>query len=482
MGHRPPPPRQTTTPEQTERIQQQKRSRLRELQALDCLRNVPSDELEHLVNLCSFRAFVAGDTIINEHRSSEFFYLVFQGSVCLRMHDRENKEVLLGVLSRGDCCGEESLFSDLFRHVGAYADTHCYMLQLPLAELRSLLDKSPHLHEELRRIHMRRLVEGTLAHGTLFNQILPMERLSLAALLEPVHYPRDTIIMRCGDEGTAFYIIETGQAVVEQGDRPLAILDEGDFFGEIALFCQQQHSATVRTITPADVLMLPANRFHDLILQQPGLELKLQHIVSQRRIADEHHLQSGAYPVRLQGIIEKGLRRGTHLLVRTPALCPPNCRLCEQACAARFGQTRLHLHGVSYNQYDIVDACRQCRVGAECMEVCPEGAFEWSTGGALCITDKCTGCGDCLSACPYPNMIARKSWSISKNQSNPLQKLIQRIPPRLSRHPVSSTGSRFYSHRADKCDLCHTYPNLACVDSCPVHALQLLPVDDVLKR
>jgi len=463
-------------------MQQQKRNRLRELHVLDCLRNVPPDELEHLVNLCSFRAFVAGDTIINEHKASEFFYLVFQGSVCLKMHDRENKEVLLGVLSRGDCCGEESLFSSLFRHVGVYADTNCYLLQLPLTEMRSLLDNSPHLHEELRRIHMRRLVEGTLAHGTLFNQILPVERLTLAALLEPIHYPRDTTIMYCGDTATAFYIIETGQAVVEYQHRPLAILNEGDFFGEIGLYCQQNHSATVRTITPADILVLSAEKFHNLLRQQPGLELKLQHIVSQRRTADQHNRSHSEHSDRLQCIIEKGLRRGSHLLVRLPARCPPTCRMCEQACAARHGQTRLHLNGVTYNQYDIVDACRQCRVGAECMEVCPERAFEWSGKGALLITDKCTGCGDCLTACPYPNIITSKPTTLTSTRANPLKRMLQRLPPRRMLRPtLPAAPNKLYPYRADKCDLCNEYTDLACVEACPADALHLLPVDEVLR-
>jgi Fe-S-cluster-containing hydrogenase component 2 len=47
-----------------------------------------------------------------------------------------------------------------------------------------------------------------------------------------------------------------------------------------------------------------------------------------------------------------------------------------------------------------VDACRQCRHGAECVEACPSNAITWQ-GSALHVQAHCTGCGDCVSACPY---------------------------------------------------------------------------------
>ena len=87
-------------------------------------------------------------------------------------------------------------------------------------------------------------------------------------------------------------------------------------------------------------------------------------------------------PRQLSQAVQHGLLRGTHLLVRTPALCPPGCRICETACADRFGQPRLHINGTALGKLDVLDTCHQCRVGAECVEACPEDAFQWSDTGA----------------------------------------------------------------------------------------------------
>jgi Fe-S-cluster-containing hydrogenase component 2 len=265
--------------------------------------------------------------------------------------------------------------------------------------------------------------------------------------------------------------------VVERDQHTIAYLDEGDFVGEMALLSDQPHSATVRALTPLDMLVLPAEEFHQLLKQCSELERHLQQIAQQRREADatlgsdEHRIR------RISQIVGQGLLRGTHLFVRNPALCPPDCRICEEACAARHGQPRLRLNGVLLGDMDIVDTCRQCRVGAECMEVCPEDAFEWNANGALLITEKCTGCGKCLPACPYTAITSVPSQT---QAGNPLWQLWLSARHLFGRaNPMYSSETVFATHRADKCDLCCGYEDMACISQCPARALRRVPVEEL---
>jgi Fe-S-cluster-containing hydrogenase component 2 len=176
--------------------------------------------------------------------------------------------------------------------------------------------------------------------------------------------------------------------------------------------------------------------------------------------------------------VQHGLLRGSHLLVRTPELCPPGCRICELACIRRHGQQRLHLNGATMGSRDILDSCRQCRVGAECVEACPEHAFAWNDQGALFITDACTGCGECVPACPYHAVV-----SVPRQQPQQ-QNLLQRVrgslhriaPPIIPLEPASPR----YTHRADKCDLCHGYADMVCITACPTGSLRFVPVEEIL--
>jgi CRP-like cAMP-binding protein/NAD-dependent dihydropyrimidine dehydrogenase PreA subunit len=476
-----PQPVAEPSPAQTARMEreaQNRQERLAELAALACLRDVSTEELESLIDLCTFRVFLAHETIIHERNPVNFLYLVLRGSVRLALHDKEGREVLIGMLERGDCYGEGSLFGDFFRHARAVAETHCYVIQLPLTAVRALLPSTPQLREALRDVYLRRLAEFTLARVPLFSRLSPDERMSLTCLLKSAHYPRGTIVVRQGTPGDALYLIEVGQVVIERDEQPIASMAEGDFFGEMSLLSDQPHSATVQTLTPSEMVMLPADDFHKLLEQRPELESSFRHVIEQRRRATTEAVQGDQERAnRLTLSVQKGLLRGSHLLVRTPAMCPPGCRICEMACEKRHGHLRLHLNGAAIGNRDVLDACRQCRVGAECVEACPEEAIVWDDQGALYINDACTGCGDCIPACPY-DAVQRV-----RREQKKVRGLVTRARDtwqHLRRLPVIPLEPTVYTHRADKCDLCHGYDDMVCISACPTGSLRYVPVEEIL--
>jgi len=93
----------------------------------------------------------------------------------------------------------------------------------------------------------------------------------------------------------------------------------------------------------------------------------------------------------------------------------------------------------------------------------------------LRITACCTGCGECVSACPYD---AVQSVPLRPHASGPLWQLFRRLQQRLRPSiPLTPIG---VTHRADKCDLCFGHSDLACVQACPIGNLRLMPVEDVV--
>jgi CRP-like cAMP-binding protein/Pyruvate/2-oxoacid:ferredoxin oxidoreductase delta subunit len=472
--HRADPPARQYAEEQAQQEAARRSVRVDALAQLDCLRNVPHADLERMVELCVLRAFTPGTIIVNERTPCDFVYLILRGTARLTLHDRAGHEVLIGVLNRGDCFGEGPLFGDLFRGASVQAETSCYLLQVAREQLRAMLETAPELSAALRAIYRQRLVESTLGRVPLFGRLSPLERAQIAALLRIQHYARGTTIIHEGTPGQALYLIEEGQVIVEQGGQTIAHLDEGDFFGEMSLLAQSPHNADVRALSPVEVLALPAAEFNRLLKRQPALNTQLHEVVSQRRAANTAIRRDQERASQLTAAVERGLLRGTHVLVRDPQLCQEGCTICEEACTARHGQTRIHLNGVMLDKLDITDSCRQCRVGAECVEACPSDAIQWNGNGALIITESCTGCAACVPACPYDamQMSTQDTTSVS-----PLWSLWHRIK-RSARLTIPLEDSQ-PRQRADKCDLCHGYDDLACVSACPTGALQLRPVEEL---
>lgn len=460
---------------------------IRLLGALSCLQGASVNELGRLLDLCVFRAYPAGATVLGQRGQERFFYLVLSGALHLRLRDRKWREASMGILSTGDCCGEGPLFGDFFPQMIALVQSPCYLLQIPLSSLRATLDTLPRLASALRRVYQQRLVECALAHVPLLGQLSPVDRLRLTELLHPAHYAHGSLILRRGSSAEALYLIVNGQVAIERYGLTLATLSEGDFFGEMGLLAEHVQYADVRALTPTDVLALSGADVRRLIAQRPDLEAQMR-AGTAHRLYYAPLLRNDATRAReLELVVSKGVLRGTHLFVRTPARCPPGCRLCEQACQERHGQARLHLDGMSLEcsndseaeQLDVLDVCRQCSAGAECVEACPEDAFRRDENGALLITDRCTGCGACEPACPY-GAITLRSLPDPRPPPSLLGRLLGRAVNPARRYPLIPLRSASSSRRADKCDYCHGFADRACLSRCPTGSLRLIAVEELL--
>ncbi|WP_129671057.1 cyclic nucleotide-binding domain-containing protein [Candidatus Chloroploca sp. Khr17] len=475
---KPSPARSPVAQARADRESMRRKEALAVLACLDCFQDVPPGELNRLLAMSTFRAFPAGATLLGQQKQDRFLFIILQGSLFLRLRDKDSRDVLMGALSRGDCFGEGPLFGDFFRRMSALTQTDCHLLQIPMAELRDAMSSMPMLAAALRRVYKQRMVDCTLARVPLLSQLFPMERLALAGLLEPMHVARGNLIICQGEPASALYLLENGQVIVEQDGVTIATLGEGDFFGEMSLLTSKPHRANVRALTPTDVLALPGAEFYRLIEERPELEAQLRQVIEARLSNSEKVSNDEERKHQVELAVTKGLLRGTHLLVRTPELCPPECRICEQACADRHGRARLSLNGAMIDQFDVVDTCRQCSVGAECVEVCPDDAFERTENGVLIITDACTGCGKCLEACPY-DAVASVPLPHQRPQRGPLVTMLRAASDRLRRSPMIPLEPARPTHRADKCDLCHGYNDLTCVSRCPTGSLRLVPVEEV---
>jgi ATP-binding cassette subfamily B protein len=102
--------------------------------------------------------------------------------------------------------------------------------------------------------------------------------------------PAGRVVISEGDEGSRFYIIIRGQVAVsatdDDGDvHRVATLDDGDYFGEIALLTDTPTTATVETLTPCIFIILQREQLQKLMHQHAELGTQVQQALK-RRIAE----------------------------------------------------------------------------------------------------------------------------------------------------------------------------------------------------
>jgi MFS family permease len=116
----------------------------------------------------------------------------------------------------------------------------------------------------------------------IFRPLPPAVLEQLARELRPVHVPAGTEIVRQGEHGDRFYVVQRGQVDVRVDGRPGEPLQAGMFFGEIALLRDTPRTATVSARTDTDLLALDRDEFISAVTGHPESAEAAQAVISSR--------------------------------------------------------------------------------------------------------------------------------------------------------------------------------------------------------
>lgn len=100
-------------------------------------------------------------------------------------------------------------------------------------------------------------------------------------------YPAESPLAKEGEPGATMFIIASGKVVVIKntpaGEKILATLGEGDFFGEMAIMgMQDRRAATVKTVIETTVLELSREAFEGFIRRSPEIAMAVIKSLTER--------------------------------------------------------------------------------------------------------------------------------------------------------------------------------------------------------
>ncbi len=120
----------------------------------------------------------------------------------------------------------------------------------------------------------------------LFSKLSKTELEHVAGNADEVDVPAGKKLTTQGRPGDSFYVLLDGEAVVEIGGEKRRTLKPGDFFGEISMLDRGPATATVKTKTPARLLVMSHSQFRDTIKSSNGLLVKVLLAMGERLRAD----------------------------------------------------------------------------------------------------------------------------------------------------------------------------------------------------
>ena len=104
----------------------------------------------------------------------------------------------------------------------------------------------------------------------------------MASHVEPIAAEEGMILIRQGDVGDRFYILEEGRAEAAVDGKVVAAYGPGDGFGEIALLHDVPRTATVRVVAPSRVMALDRPHFLSVLTDEPASMIEAERLAANR--------------------------------------------------------------------------------------------------------------------------------------------------------------------------------------------------------
>jgi CRP-like cAMP-binding protein len=113
---------------------------------------------------------------------------------------------------------------------------------------------------------------------SLFVELTRREMKIVDGFMHERHYLKEEVIFDEGEEGQAIYIILEGKVLIchqGQADKPIATLESGNFFGELALLDDAPRAAQARAAEDCTLVVLFRGDFMNLMLSHALIASKI---------------------------------------------------------------------------------------------------------------------------------------------------------------------------------------------------------------
>jgi CRP-like cAMP-binding protein len=103
------------------------------------------------------------------------------------------------------------------------------------------------------------------------------EKDSFARFLK--HFSKGTVLFNEGDEGEDMYIIRSGRVAIKKrvahGEIVVAVLEKGDFFGEMAMLEHIPRTAGAEVVEDGDLIVIGSEIFGDMVKSNPEIGVRM---------------------------------------------------------------------------------------------------------------------------------------------------------------------------------------------------------------
>lgn len=209
------------------------------------------------------RKFSAGDWVIQQGQDGNELFVVEQGNLeCSKVFKLGEDPKVLKIYNPGEAFGELSLLYNTPRaaSIKSLTEATCWVLDRDCFNyiVKDAAMKKREKYEKI--LNKVEILQGVDAY----------EKMQIADALKTVSFNNGDFIIKQGDWGELFYMIEEGSAIAlksfnGQPEVKVKDYDSGDYFGELALLKGQPRAASIQATSKIKCLTLDRKAFKRML-------------------------------------------------------------------------------------------------------------------------------------------------------------------------------------------------------------------------
>lgn len=222
-------------------------------------KNFDDTEIERIVDACEEKKFKKNDYVIKQGDNGDNLYIIDSGElICEKVFNKGDPPTYLKTYKEGELFGELALLYNAPRAATIYAKTDCVLWAIDRLTFNNIIKESA--------INKREKYKKFLETIPLLSTVESYELYSICDAIKMEKYEKNTYIIKEGEEGDKFFILDEGEAVATKENMNFKkMYYKGDYFGELALLKDAPRAASVMAVTDCKVLSLDRPAFKRLL-------------------------------------------------------------------------------------------------------------------------------------------------------------------------------------------------------------------------
>lgn len=238
--------------------------------------------LDFLLKHSALKKFSKGSPLIVQGENGQEVFVLLSGSVEVEVREKTGLKKVLATLSGNTVIGELSILKNTLRTANVNALENVMALEIQGSTFRELTQR-PEFAQDFQKISERIELCQFVSSAGLFKDF-PAEIIHLfirVGTLERV--PANTWVVKQGDHDKSFYLLIRGEVEVLKGESVVAKLQQGDFFGEIALIANVARTASIHSLSECMFLKIESDAFWKILSANLDLAMYIEAVGQQRQ-------------------------------------------------------------------------------------------------------------------------------------------------------------------------------------------------------